>query len=112
MVQENALQKYKLNPRSVLTNVIMGATIGVTIISLLVFSVKNPPAEWGAYWRIRPLIITPLAAAFGGFAFYLIRFVFTQNRWSTILAVILGVLVFLFSLWMGTVLGLDGTLWN
>lgn len=112
MAQQNTLEKLKLNSKSLFTNVIIGGVIGTTIISLLVFSVKNPPAEWGEYWQVRPLIITPLAAAFGGFAFYLIRFVFTQNRWSKMLAVLSGVLVFLFCLWLGTILGLDGTLWN
>lgn len=89
-----------------------GAGIGLLLISLFVFSVREPNPAWGKLWMIRPFIIVPFAGAMGGLCnFILIHFrhVIGINK---IVAVILSVSVFLVGLWMGMVLGLDGTLWD
>ena len=91
---------------------VTGAAIGLVIISAFVFSVSQPKPEWGSMWMIKPLILTPLLAALGGFLFYLVDRLFLRNGWSKFFALVLGVLVFIVMLWLGTVLGLNGTLWN
>lgn len=89
-----------------------GAGIGLLLISLFVFSVREPNPTWGKFWMIRPLIIVPFAGAMGGLCnFILIHFRHFIGI-NKIVAVILSLIVFLVGLWMGMVLGLDGTLWD
>lgn len=89
-----------------------GWLIGLGLISLLVFGINDPDPEWGSYWRVRPLLLTPVIAGIGaGFAYLL----FNRGGGSAgrkILFTVLAAAVFLFCLWVGTILGLDGTLWN
>lgn len=98
--------------RSVLLRMLLGAAIGLGIISFFVFSVGQSNPEWGEFWRVRPLIITPLAGAFGILAFYLKNIFRTKSRAWTVVLNILSTLAFLFALWLGTILGLSGTLWD
>jgi hypothetical protein len=61
---------------------------------------------------IRPLIIVPLAGAVGGLCNYFIVHFYSQFGVNKTIAVILSVVVFIIGLWLGTVLGLDGTMWD
>lgn len=61
----------RIDPKSVIKRMALGAAIGFIIISFFVLSVDEPNPEWGKWWRIRPLVITPLATAFGILSFYL-----------------------------------------
>jgi hypothetical protein len=58
------------------------------------------------------LIITPLAGAVGILSFYLKDFIRPQSNLMTALVFVFSLLAFIVALWMGIVLGLDGTLWN
>src|SRR5919107_4752694 len=91
---------------------LIGAVIGLILISLFVFGVDNPKPEWGELWRIRPLIITPLAGAMGGLFFYFMNYLSSRGSINKIFAIILSFVVFIIGLWMGVVLGLDGTMWD
>src|SRR5687767_11416182 len=97
---------------SILKPLLAGASVALLVICFFIFGADNTKPEWGEYWQIRPLIITPLAGAAGGFCFYIINRFFARNRWNKALAVFLGILVFIVGLWMGIVLGLDGTMWD
>ena len=90
---------------------LVGAGIAFLVISFFVFGVDNPPAEWGKYWMIRPLIVTPLAGAMGG-AFYAFMDYQSSRGFNRTLAVLLSIVVYFVGLWLGTVLGLAGTMWN
>jgi hypothetical protein len=61
---------------------------------------------------IRPLIIVPLAGATGGLFYHLMDNLHLQGGWKKVLALILSLIGYIFVLWIGTVLGLDGTWWN
>ncbi|NDK56595.1 potassium transporter KefB [Pontibacter fetidus] len=96
---------------SFMVPVITGAVFALLVISFFVFGADNPPAEWGKYWQIRPLIITPLAGAIGGTCYAFLNY--QSNRgFNRTLAVILGLVIYFVGLWLGTVLGLAGTMWN
>lgn len=84
------------------------------LISLFVFGVDQPDPAWGKYWMIRPLIITPLAGAMGGLCNYFIMNFHNTTGLNKIVAMIISVsvIVFVIGLWLGIVLGLDGTLWD
>jgi len=97
---------------SIIKRMLTGAVIGLAIISVLVFSVDEPNPEWGKFWMIRPLIITPIVAAFGFLSFFLKDFVRPQNDLMRLVVILLSIIAFIIALWMGTILGLDGTLWN
>jgi hypothetical protein len=98
-------------PLSLATPVLIGAGVGLILISVFVFGVDKPDPEWGKYWRIRPLIVTPIAGAMGGAFYYLMDHLVSKGLNRTV-AVILSLIVFVIGLWLGTVLGLAGTMWN
>ena len=91
---------------------LLGALIGFLLISLFVFRIDNPNPSWPSNWRIRPLIVTPLASALGILSFYLSDIVGVKGDWPRIFLFFISVILFLISLWLGTVLGLAGTMWN
>ncbi len=111
MILKNYLPA-QINPQSLMKRMLLGAFIGFIIISFFVFSVDDPNPDWGKFWRIRPLIITPLAGAFGILSFYCKDLIRPQSKVMTVLVYVLSLVAFLIALWMGIVLGLDGTLWN
>ena len=91
---------------------LVGAGIGLLLISLFLLSAGASDPAWGKFWMIRPLIIVPLAGATGGACNYFI--VHFRNRVGVnyTVAMIVSLIIFIFGLWLGTILGLDGTLWN
>ncbi|MBB4807726.1 hypothetical protein HNP38_003042 [Chryseobacterium defluvii] len=97
---------------SVVKKVLFGTGIGLFIISLFVISVDHPDPAWGKSWIVRPFIITPLAGAFGGLLLYVPEFLNIQTNWKKIAGSIISFFAFIIALWMGIILGLDGTLWN
>jgi len=52
------------------------------------------------------------AGALGGFFYYQLDFLRVRGGWNILAANFVSLIIFLFGLWMGTVLGLNGTLWN
>jgi hypothetical protein len=111
MTQQNQIQTQPINQSVLVKSMLIGA--GIAFAAILFFIVgAETQAAWGEYWRIRPLIITPLAGATGGAVFYFLNYLSTKQGWSKALAIILGIVIYIVGLWMGIVLGLDGTLWN
>lgn len=111
MAHQNTTQNQPAHPVSFVKPVIVGAGIALLVISFFVFGADNPPAEWGKYWMIRPLIVTPLAGAVGG-AFYALMDYQSSRGFNRTVAILLSFVVYLVGLWLGTVLGLAGTMWN
>lgn len=102
----------QINPASVLSRMSIGAAIGLAVISVFIFPVSEPNPEWGKLWRIRPLIVTPLAAAFGALSFFSTDIFRPKSVWLKAVLIGLSVFAFVFALWVGIILGLDGTLWD
>ncbi|RYD58018.1 MAG: potassium transporter KefB [Sphingobacteriales bacterium] len=91
---------------------LIGAAIGLAIISIFVFGVDNPDPEWGTYWRIKPLLLTPAAGAACGFFYHLMDSMHYRAGWNRMLTIGLSLLVCAVGLWIGVVLGLNGTMWD
>ncbi|HLO80875.1 MAG TPA: hypothetical protein VK166_07955 [Chitinophagaceae bacterium] len=91
---------------------LVGAVIGLVLISIFLMGVKHADPSWPKYWQLRPLVVVPLAAAGGGSFFYFMGSFNHHGSWVKWIARIVGVIGFIIALWMGTVLGLDGTLWD
>jgi hypothetical protein len=66
----------------------------------------------GSFLMIRPLVIVPIAGAMGGVAYYVLDNLRRYGGWRKNAANILSVIVYTIGLWLGTVLGLAGTLWD
>jgi hypothetical protein len=91
---------------------LIGAVIGLAIISFFLYSGGSGKPEWGPYWRIRPLLVTPFAGAMGGLVYYYLDYFRIQGGWKKLFANVLSFVIFFIGLWMGIVLGLAGTLWD
>lgn len=88
-----------------------GAVPAFLLIGLFLISAGEGNPEWPSFWMLRPLVVVPMAGAMGGAFFYILQHV----RYMTgikILAILLGIVGYIISVWLGTVLGLDGTYWN
>ena len=107
----NSIQTNPLNI-SLAKRMGIGAVIGFCVIGIFVFGVPEVPAEWGKYWRIRPLFFGPFAGAMGGLCnYFIMRYhVFVGiPKWA---AFLFSMLVCIVGMWMGIVLGLVGTMWH
>ena len=97
---------------SLVKPVLIGGGIGLILISLFLSGVHDPNPAWGKLWMIRPLVIVPVAGAMGGLFYYFMRHLSAGGSLNKTLALILSLFVYVVGLWLGTVLGLDGTLWD
>ena len=97
--------------RFILRGMAIGAGFALIIMTIFLVTAGPGKPEWGAYWRIRPLILTPVIASFGGAFFGYLNFRF-RGGWLGLAAVLLGIVIYVISLWLGSVLGLVGTHWD
>jgi ABC-type dipeptide/oligopeptide/nickel transport system permease subunit len=112
MTQTNHVAAPEIFSKVLAIRMLIGTAMGLALISFLVFSVPNPPAEWGAMWRVRPLIVTPLIGSLCGAGYHVVRCWFYQPGWQNTVGIILGVVGSIIGFWMGTIAGLHGTMWN
>jgi hypothetical protein len=112
MTQKINLKIFPIKSASLVKRMLLGALIGLILITIFLLGAGDPNPEWGKLWMINPLIIVPLAGALGGAFNYFISRQDFRSGWIKILAIILSLIVFIIGLWMGIVLGLDGTYWN
>lgn len=92
---------------------LVGLGIGLAIISFFILSTQHPRPEWGRFWMVKPLIVTPLVGAICGACFHLMMRQFRKlTGWKKTAVLIITLIGYFIGLWMGIVLGLAGTLWN
>ena len=107
----------KLNPITVYhraslgKRMLQGAAIGLILITIFIAPVEGK-AEWGRFWMIRPLLVVPVAGALGGLFYYFMDEFRSQRPGLKLFVNILSLLVYIIGLWMGSVAGLAGTLWD
>jgi ABC-type branched-subunit amino acid transport system permease subunit len=97
--------------RFILRGMALGGCFALFLMTVFLVAAGPGKPEWGEYWRLRPLILTPVVASFGGAFFGYLTFRF-RNGWLGIAAVLFGLVIYVVSLWLGSVLGLDGTHWD
>lgn len=112
MTQKNNLTEQPENKLSLAKPVLIGAGIAFILISLFLLGVKHPKPEWGNFWMIKPLIMVPFAGAMGGLFYYFMNYLSSTQGFNKTVAIILSFIVYIIGLWLGSVLGLNGTLWN
>lgn len=91
---------------------LLGAGIGLTLISVFLIMADKSDPGWHRFWMIRPLLIVPLAGSMGGLFYTITEPWRRQGGWKKIMLIIVCLLVYLIALWIGTVLGLEGTYWD
>lgn len=101
-----------LHSASLTKRMIQGAGIALVLITIFLLGAGEPNPAWPKLWMLRPLIIVPIAGAMGGVFYYFMDHLRYQGGWKKALAIILSLIGYLFALWIGTVLGLDGTHWD
>lgn len=111
MTHENNLTQPFITP-TLIKRMLIGGGIGLTFMVLFLSGANHPHPEWGEYWMIRPLVVITLAGATGAACYHKLDSWRQQFHWNKIVTIIAGLLIFIIGLWMGTVLGLAGTLWN
>lgn len=90
---------------------ITGGIIALLLILAFLLPAGNPKPGWGSYWMVKPLLLVPVSGMAGGAIYYFITSRLS-SRITQIPATFLGIMVFLVTVWLGTVLGLNGTYWN
>lgn len=112
MLQKRNLQLNAINRSTLVIHMLVGAVIALTFISMFLISAGKGDPEWPALWFIRPLIFVPVAGAIGGGFHYYMHHLKPENAGMKVIAIIIAFLGYLISVWLGSVLGLDGTWWN
>ncbi len=102
-----------IKSKSVTTAIVLGFGVAFILVSALILSVNAPNPVWGKNWFVKPILLTPVIAAPGGGVFYLIsRISFENQLLFKLLKALLCLLAYIFFLWIGTIIGFNGTLWN
>ncbi|RZK44020.1 MAG: potassium transporter KefB [Pedobacter sp.] len=100
------------HPAPLQKRMVQGAIVGLILISIFLISAGAGKPEWGNWWMIKPLIIVPFAGAVGGAFFFYMDGIRSKGGWNRFLADLISVIIFIIGMWMGSVLGLNGTYWN
>lgn len=92
--------------------ILIGAGFALVLITLFVMGVDNPHYNWPENWRLRPIVVTTIAGGIGG-AF--VDFMHLMRREGGIYragGIVLSLVGYVIILWLGSIYGLAGTLWN
>lgn len=101
-----------LRPVSLAKHVTVGGAVGLILISVFLATADGDDPAWGRYWYIRPLVVVPLAGAVSGAVYYLLDLLALNRGWNRIITGLFGFVLLFAALWLGSVLGLDGTYWD
>ncbi|RYG18765.1 MAG: potassium transporter KefB, partial [Chitinophagaceae bacterium] len=63
-----------IDKNSLTRRVLVGAGIGLVLITVFLSLNRYSKPEWGEFWMIRPLIIVTLAGAGGGLGTYFMEY--------------------------------------
>lgn len=97
---------------SLLTRMLIGGGIALALIALFLSGINDPDPAWPEYWKVRPFLIVPLAGAGAGLCSFYLQYLLGTEGWRKGAVIALTIIGYLIALWLGFVLGLDGTLWN
>ncbi|SHG91980.1 hypothetical protein SAMN05443549_108128 [Flavobacterium fluvii] len=112
MTERNNLRTDSIHSASLEVRMLQGSGIALILIAVFLLRSGEPNPEWGKFWMVKPLIMVPLAGATGGVFFYYLDNLRYKGGWRKVVANLLSLVIYIIGLWMGTVLGLNGTMWN
>lgn len=91
---------------------LIGAGFGFVLITLFVMGVNEPAPDWPKYWKVRPIVVVTIAGAMGAAFADFLHLLRRQGGYWKLIGIVLSILGFIVILWLGSVLGLNGTLWD
>lgn len=112
MSQVSNLKTEQSHISSLAKRMLIGGTIALILIVIFLLDVGEPDPRWPKLWYIRPLIVVPFTGSLGGLFYHYMDYLRYHGGWRKVLAFILSLIVYVMVIWAGSVLGLDGTLWN
>jgi heme/copper-type cytochrome/quinol oxidase subunit 4 len=112
MTSSSKISNTQKSQHSAGKRMLLGAAIGLVLIQFFLITAGDGKPGWPRFWMIRPLIIVPMAGAVGGLFFYYMQQLNKRRGFNVVFTNAVGILVFVIGLWMGLVLGLDGTYWD
>ncbi|MCH5600210.1 hypothetical protein [Niabella ginsengisoli] len=112
MTQNQSLSTTSFISAALGRRMLIGAVIAFILIALFVSSVDNPNPAWPRLWVLKPLIIVPIAGAMGGAFYHIMDHLRRQMGFNKFITLIISIIGSIIALWLGSVLGLNGTLWN
>ena len=112
MTAQNKLTPASVHSATAGKRMWQGAVIALAVIIIFLLKADKPKPEWGKLWMIKSLVLVPLAGAMGGLFYYFMDYLRCKGGWKKVLAYLLSLLAFLIALWLGIVVGLDGTYWD
>ncbi|WP_026899259.1 hypothetical protein [Daejeonella oryzae] len=112
MIPTKNFKTKPVHPASVGKRMLQGAGVALLLISVFLISVRDIDEDWSELWVVKPLIIVSLSGALGGLFFYNMDHLRNEGALRKTVANILSLIVYLIVLWLGIVLGLNGTLWD
>lgn len=98
-----------VHPVSLKKRILQGAGIALVLISLFLLSADEPHPGWHELWMLKPLLLVPIAGAMGGLFHCFMDHLRSQSGWIKVIAYNISITGYLFALWVGTILGLNGT---
>ena len=112
MIQQDKPQNRPIHAAPVGKRMLQGAGVGLILILVFLLSAGEPDPGWPRFWMFKPLLIVSLAGALGGLSYYNLDHLRAQGGWRMAGANIGSLLVYIVVLWLGAVLGLNGTMWD
>lgn len=100
-----------VSARGLLAYMGAGALAGFVLISIFLLNCGEADPSWGRFWRVKPLLMVPFAGATGAAFYYFLTYRFARGV-AGLAATLIGIVIFIVGLWIGSVLGLNGTYWN
>jgi hypothetical protein len=112
MTQINNQPTTPIHSASMTKRMLQGAGIALALISMFLLSAGEGNPAWPKYWMLKPLFMVPFAGAMGGVFYYFMDHMRYLGGWRKAVAFIISFIGYVIALWMGTVLGLNGTMWD
>ena len=91
---------------------LFGAGIGLIMVSIFVIGAGKGNPDWGDYWRVKPLLLTPFLGAITGLCYDVTAPMRNLSSWIGRVFWVLSLAGYFVGMWMSLVLGLAGTMWN
>jgi hypothetical protein len=112
MTQKDNLASSPLTSATLIKRMLLGAAIALTVIIIFLAGAGDANPNWPRFWMLKPLLVVPTAGAMGGLFHHFMGQLRSQGGWKKALAFFLSLFGYGVALWMGIVLGLNGTYWN
>jgi len=97
---------------ALMKRMLTGAGIGLLLVSFFVITAGEGQPSWGAYWRLKPLLLTPLLASIVAACYHATGPLRDIAGWQGRLFTVLSIIGYVLGLWIALILGLNGSLWN